>query len=243
MNDSATHYRVLLAKHYSWMLGKAFEDAVTEQRREFAELGIGAGHHGLAVDLGCGPGHQAAALADLGFSRVLAIDTSQILLEELIKHRGERPIEPIRDDILRLAQYAPNASVDVVVCMGDTLPHLESVAQVRALLEACWQALRPSGRLLLTFRDYSQALQGLDRIIPVRLDADRLMTCILDYAPDHVEVTDLMYIARRLRMGPAQKQLPQAQACTRRGGRAAVRFGLRSYVCCRRMTKIVAIKP
>ena len=32
MNDSATHYRVLLAKHYSWMLGKAFEDAVTEQR-------------------------------------------------------------------------------------------------------------------------------------------------------------------------------------------------------------------
>ena len=91
MTDSATHYRVLLAKHYSWMLGRTFEDAVTEQRREFAALGIGAGEHGLAVDLGCGPGHQAAALSDLGFSRVLALDTSQILLDELIRHKGERP--------------------------------------------------------------------------------------------------------------------------------------------------------
>jgi SAM-dependent methyltransferase len=193
MADSATHYRVLLAKHYCWMLGKAFEDAVTEQRREFTKLGIGPGCHGLAVDLGCGPGHQAAALADLGFSRVVALDTSQILLDELIKHRGERPIEPLCDDILKLAQYVPKDSADIVVCTGDTLPHLESGSQVRSLFEACWQTLRPSGRLLLTFRDYSQALQGLDRIIPVRLDADKLMTCILNYATDHVEVTDLIY--------------------------------------------------
>ena len=170
MADSAPHYRVLLAKHYSWMLGKAFEDAVTEQRREFAEVGIAPGHHGLAVDLGCGPGHQAAALADLGFSRVLAIDTSQILLEELIKHRGERPIEAIRDDILRLAQYVPNASVDVVVCMGDTLPHLESVAQVRALLGGCWQALRPSWP---SSSDIPRLLAGVARSRPHHPSAPR----------------------------------------------------------------------
>jgi hypothetical protein len=40
MVDSAAHYRVLFAKHYCWMLGTAFEDAVTEQRRQFTELGI-----------------------------------------------------------------------------------------------------------------------------------------------------------------------------------------------------------
>jgi SAM-dependent methyltransferase len=243
MADSATHYRFLLAKHYCWMLGKAFEDAVTEQRKEFVELGIGSGHHGLAVDLGCGPGHQAAALADLGFGRVLALDTSQILLDELIGHTGERPIEPIRDDILTLAQHVVKDSVDVVVCMGDTLPHLETVVQVRALLEACWQALRPSGRLLLTFRDYSQALQGLDRIIPVRLDADRIMTCILDYAADHVEVTDLIYTRvgagwdlhkssyRKLRLAP-----DEVVALLRSLG-----FSVTSVA--GRMTKIMAMKP
>ena len=108
MVDSATHYRILLAKHYCWMLGSAFEDAVTERRRQFTELGIGSGHYRLAVDLGCGPGYQAAALADLGFAKVLALDTSQTLLDELVEHRGSRSIEPICDDILRLPQYAPN---------------------------------------------------------------------------------------------------------------------------------------
>ena len=38
MADSATHYRVFLAKHYCWMLGKAFEDAVTEQRISFVRI-------------------------------------------------------------------------------------------------------------------------------------------------------------------------------------------------------------
>jgi SAM-dependent methyltransferase len=230
MADTATHYRVLLAKHYCWMLGKAFEDAVTEQLIEFTELGIGRGRRGLAVDLGCGPGHQAAALADLGFGRVLAFDTSQILLDELIEHRGERPIEPICDDILDLAQHVSKDSVDVVVCMGDTLPHLETVAQVRSLMEACSQALRPSGQLLLTFRDYSQALQGLDRIIPVRLDPDKLMTCFLNYATDHVEVTDLIYTRAGAGWNMDKGSLPQAEACTRRGSRAAEVIRVRRYV-------------
>jgi SAM-dependent methyltransferase len=243
MVDSATHYRILLAKHYSWMLGTAFEDAVTEQRRQFTELGIGPGR--LAVDLGCGPGYQAAALADLGFAKVLALDTSQTLLDELVEHRGSRPIEPICDDILRLPQYAPNGSIDVTVCIGDTLPHLESMAQVRALLQACWHALRPSGRLLLTFRDYSQALHGLDRIIPVRFDADRLMTCILDYTTDHVEVTDLIYTRvgagwnlqkssyRKLRLIP-----DEVAALLRSLG-----FAVAPLAGSGRMTKISAMKP
>ena len=110
-------------------------------------------------------------------------------------------------------------------------------------MEACWQALRPSGRLLLTFRDYSQALQGLDRIIPVRLDADKLMTCILNYATDHVEVTDLIYTRagavwnvdngsyRKLRLAP-----DEVVALLRSLG-----FSVTSVA--GRMTKIMAMKP
>ncbi len=243
MTESAAHYRNLLAKHYSWMLGKTFEEAVTEQRKELADLAIDARRQGLAVDLGCGPGHHAAALSDLGFGRVLALDTSQILLDELIKNRGVRPIETICDDILRLAQYVLKDSVDVIVCMGDTLPHLESMTQVRALVETCWQTLRPSGRMLLTFRDYSQALQGLDRVIPVRLDADRLMTCILDYGADHVEVMDLIYTRdgagwdlhkssyRKLRLAPDEVTTLLRS------------LGFKVTSVAGRMTKIMATKP
>ena len=83
MNDAIRHYDQLLAEHYSWMVGAPFERKAAEQKALLTELGIGQGAHGLAIDLGCGPGYQSAALADLGFSRVIAIDASQTLLDEL----------------------------------------------------------------------------------------------------------------------------------------------------------------
>jgi hypothetical protein len=86
-------------------------------------------------------------------------------------------------------------------------------------------------------------LQGLDRIIPVRLDADRLLTCILDYSPEHVEVTDLVYVRagsgwdlhkssyRKLRLVPDEVV---ELLC-------ALGFAVTSVA--GRITKIVAIKP
>lgn len=243
MVDSTTHYRVLLAQQYSWMLGKEFEQAVVDQQREFSALGIGEGRRNVAVDLGCGPGHQAAALADLGFSNVLAIDTSQALLDELVQHRGSRPIDPICADMLDLAHHVADISADVVVCMGDTLTHLETRAAVQSLIDGCWRALRPGGRLLLSFRDYTKPLQGHDRVIPVRLDRDRLMTCILDYADDHVDVMDLIYVRtgngwdvhkssyRKLRLSPDDLV---RQLCL---------LGFETKCIPGRMTTMISIKP
>jgi SAM-dependent methyltransferase len=240
MVDSTTHYRVLLAKHYSWMLGKEFEQAVADQLREFTALGIGEGRRALAVDLGCGPGHQAAALADLGFDKVLAVDTSQTLLDELVQHRGSRPIDTICANILGLAHHMADGSADVVVCVGDTLTHLETQAAVQNLIDGCCRALRPGGRLLLSFRDYTKPL---DRVIPVRLDTDRLMTCILDYVDDHVDVTDLIYSRagagwdvnkssyRKLRLSPDDVV----------GRLCSLGFATESIP--GRMTTIIAIKP
>lgn len=44
------------------------------------------------------------------------------------------------------------------------------------------------------YRDLTQPLQGLERFIPVRSDAERVMLCALDYQePDTVTVNDLVY--------------------------------------------------
>ena len=55
-------------------------------------------------------------------------------------------------------------------------------------------AEKPEGRLVLTFRDLSQELAGLDRFIPVQSDADRVMVCVLEYEPRTVLVHDLIHI-------------------------------------------------
>ncbi|MEV0364598.1 hypothetical protein [Nocardia fusca] len=50
---------------------------------------------GIAFDLGCGPGTRALALARLGFTRVTAVGTSAVLLDELTRFAAEGGVEPI----------------------------------------------------------------------------------------------------------------------------------------------------
>jgi len=193
MNDAIRHYDELLAEHYSWMVGVPFEQKAAEQKALLEELGLTPGRHGTAIDLGAGPGYQSAALADLGYGRVLAIDTSRTLLDELDAQKGTRPIEPLFADMRRFADHAAPGSVDAIVCMGDALTHLQAHKDISGILTDAGTTLAPGGRLILTFRDMSEALTGLDRFIPVQSDADRVMVCFLEYEPETVLVHDLIH--------------------------------------------------
>jgi hypothetical protein len=54
--------------------------------------------------------------------------------------------------------------------------------------------LAPRGTLALTFRDYASTTRAsTDRFILVRSDAERILTCCLDYGTDRVSVTDIVH--------------------------------------------------
>jgi hypothetical protein len=80
-----------------------------------------------------------------------------------------------------------------VLCMGDTLTHLPTLAAVDQLLGDVAAVLVEPGVFVATFRDYaSRTLERESRFIPVRSDADRILTCFLEYEPDRVTVYDLL---------------------------------------------------
>ena len=197
MTSVKDHYSSLLARHYTWMFGTPFDDKVAEQREVLTGL-LGARPDPfpstLAVDLGCGPGFQSIALAQMGYSPVLAIDTSRALLDELASHQGDLPIQPLCDDLMDIGALVSPATARVIVCMGDTITHLASKAALAALLQSVTTALVPGGCFVVTFRDLSAELTGLDRFIPVYADDQRVMTCFLEFdRPDTVLVHDLVY--------------------------------------------------
>lgn len=192
MSEVAAHYETLLARHYTWMFGVPFADKVAEQRALLEGFGVTPG--GLAVDLGCGSGFQAVALTDMGFARVLAIDTSAALLAELHERRDGRPVETARADLRALPSLVPAGAAAAIVCMGDTLTHLESRDHVSRVFRDIAAALAPGGAFVLTWRDLSAELTGTDRFIPVASDADRMMTCFLEYEPESVVVHDLIHV-------------------------------------------------
>jgi SAM-dependent methyltransferase len=187
------HYDTLLAEHYDWMFGTSFAAKVEEQKGLLKEVAGEATRGAFALDLGCGSGFQSVALHELGY-RVLAVDVSEQLLAALAA-RAPRGITTRLTDLRRLEELVDPGTVDVAVCMGDTLTHLSSRAEVSELFHSVAHALKPHGVFVVTYRDLSTAeLKGLDRFIPVRADDERIMTCVLEYeSPDHVLVNDLIY--------------------------------------------------
>ena len=184
------HYDNLLAPYYTWICG-GFDLKIEENRNFIRDHGIRPVGSGVAVDLGAGSGFQSIALAESGFS-VIALDTSRQLLAELKEKAKDLPIVTVRDTLLNFGEHSP-AEIDISVCMGDTLTHLQSLEEVQQLLENTYAALTRNGILILSFRDMTHELSGLDRFIPVRSDSNRIFTCFLEYEARHVMVHDIVY--------------------------------------------------
>ncbi|WP_119079314.1 class I SAM-dependent methyltransferase [Chitinophaga alhagiae] len=187
MNAQA-HYDNHLAAFYAWMSGN-FDTKQQEQQAYFTNKHIAPGGNGVALDLGAGHGLQTVSLANLGFS-VFAVDFNQHLLSELNARAKGLPVRTILANLANTGQYGMDA--ELIVCMGDTLTHLESVEQVNTLIGEWYRMLTPKGKLVLSFRDLTQPLEQEERFVPVRAEDERIHTCFLEYFPGYVSVYDIL---------------------------------------------------
>lgn len=209
MATVAAHYTSHLAPVYLWMVG-GIGDALAAGANDIAGL---ARSGGLAVDLGAGFGMHAIPLARTGCA-VLAIDASEFLLGQLKHYGAGLPIDVVCGDLLEFRRHLARQA-DLIVCMGDTLAHLEDHARLDSLFREVAAALAPHGQFVATFRDYSKPLSGESRFILVRSDADRILTCFLEEETTHVLVHDILHVRegsawtmrvssyRKLRVSPA----------------------------------------
>jgi protein-L-isoaspartate O-methyltransferase len=184
------HYEQVLADVYSWMYG-GWDAALARNNAFFTQHGVRPLASGIAVDLGAGCGFQSIPLAALGFA-VTAIDVDRKLLDELREHTEGANIRVVRDDLLNFRAHT-SAAAELVVCMVDTLVHLETKTSVLGLIADVHAALQDGGRFIITFRDLSRPATELERFIPVRSDEQTIFTCFLEYEPETVKVHHLVY--------------------------------------------------
>jgi len=184
------HYDQVLSDVYSWMQG-GFDAALARNAEFFGKRGIAPSGSRIAIDLGAGCGFQSIPLAKLGFA-VTAIDIDRKLLAELRDHAPGLDIAIVRDDLMSFDAHVRGAA-ELVICMLDTVLHLDSKDTVRTLFAKAYAALEPGGRFIITFRDLSRDATDLDRFIPVRSDDRTIFTCFLEYEPEAVKVHDLVY--------------------------------------------------
>ncbi len=192
MDSVSEHYNTILAEHYVWLFGGyEFNLQKNTALLDSLKLLTNLPEDAVAVDLGTGPGFFALPLAKAGY-KVIALDSCPKLLETLTAQAKDLPITPIEADLLDFSSHIP-PTVDLILCMGDTLSHLTDYEKVRKLFQDIFNKLKPGGDFLLSFRDYNIPLSGTDRFIPVRSDENRIFTCFLEYDPTHIRVNDLVY--------------------------------------------------
>jgi SAM-dependent methyltransferase len=184
------HYDQVLSDVYSWMFG-GFKSGIEKNIRFFDSHRITPARSGTAVDLGAGCGFQSIPLAKAGFS-VTAIDIDGKLLDELKRHSDSLPVRTVQDDLINFDTHI-EGEVELIVCMTDTVLHLESRDRVVSLFQKVFAALEEGGRFIITLRDLSSELEELDRFIPVRSDENTIFTCFLEYEPQAVKVHDIVY--------------------------------------------------
>ena len=107
------------------------------------------------LDVGAATGNLTAHLLSQGYE-VTAIDLS----ERLIAKAAEKGITVQQRDMLTIDELS---TFDNIVCIGNTLPHLDSKASVQLFLQKAYGQLTQGGKLVLqlvNFEKYFAQQQG-----------------------------------------------------------------------------------
>ena len=117
------------------------------------------------------------------------------MLQCLTAHLRESLMQSVRDHYA--SHLAPIyvwmcGGVEAALTRGDG--ELDALGLVpRATRRAVDLGAASGGVFVLSFRDYTAPLEAERRFIPVKSDADRILTCFLEYEENHVIVHDLLH--------------------------------------------------
>jgi glycine/sarcosine N-methyltransferase len=157
MADSTQPYDEL-ATHYD----QIFEDWEASILRQATVLGgilqheCGAGRPVRVLDCACGIGTQSLGLAMKGFD-VEGCDISPGAIQrahsEAVKRGLSIPFSVA--NVLQLSAI-PRSSFDAVICIDNSLPHLESDEQLLQAIQQAYGKLRVGGSFIGSIRDYDR---------------------------------------------------------------------------------------
>jgi SAM-dependent methyltransferase len=175
--------------HYSttWfeLFATPIDPAQTEHEIAFVARWLPQPDYTTVLDVCCGPGRHARALAKIGY-RVTGVDTNAAALAAASRDSGDTLVYIQRD--MRDLKSLPG-SFDAVVCLWQSFGYYDAETNAAVLAQIAGK-LRPGGRFILDiyYRDFFERNQGGRSFerggIPVtetkRMDGDRL-TVRLDY--------------------------------------------------------------
>lgn len=137
-------------------------------------------HPRTALDLGCATGELTAFL-NINGCETIGVDLSPDLLAQAPNIPGHF----IRADLVEYLKTEPKQKKDLIVCIGNTLPHLDPVKLSRFLKAVpCW--LKKNGMLVIQTVNYAKIIREKPPGLPTveRARAGIKFIRLYNYNPD-----------------------------------------------------------
>ncbi len=136
------------------------------------------------LDAGCGTGTDSIALARLGCS-VIGVDSSPGMIAIARKRATENEVV-VRfeiDDLLSLSTVT-DASVDVIICRGNTVPHFNSIEDLKQAIRAMARVTKQDGILVLGWLNYIPVMKDQKRLVGLSGDSENAFLRFNDFNQD-----------------------------------------------------------
>ncbi len=119
------------------------------------------------LDIGCATGELAIELNKSGYD-VTGIDIDEDMIA-LAKSYSQQTNENIRffiGDMLKLSNYFKINEFDLIICWGNTIPHLNNLSEIKKFIHECNKVLNKSGQLSLQVINYRKIISSENYSLP-----------------------------------------------------------------------------
>lgn len=139
-----------------------------------------------ALDIGCGTGSFTIALARSGV-KATGMDLSSSMLAGARKNSiaYEQDIDLVYSGMLEMSANITD-NFDLIMCMGNTLPHLLNMKDLFSMLSSCRKLLNPDGHLVLGLLNYDKILEKQERIVGITRNANHEFIRFYDFEKPYV---------------------------------------------------------
>lgn len=121
---------------------------------------------GTLLDLGCGTGNKSIFFA-AGGNTVTGIDSDSGMIEKARSSNAAANISYEHLDMMEAARHFSPKSFGGILCLGNTLVHLDGPEQIATLLGDVSRLLAPHGSFLLQILNYNRILDAKQFTLPV----------------------------------------------------------------------------
>lgn len=120
----------------------------------------------ILVDLACGSGSYDIELCKRGYL-VQGIDLDKSMIDIAAKKYESKNLKFTCDDMSKVEKYYDKDTVGTIICIGNSLVHLNSKEDIENFILKCYEVLKPKGKLIVQIINYDNVVKNNVKSLPL----------------------------------------------------------------------------